>query len=125
MVAQLFAVWSPTTLVVAIVAGALVGYFLVGMVAADPDYAAATATAAELGRVVAFLAAILGVVFYVGQAVGSWADGDPNWPRVVGRFGLWLVYAGVLGLGAWRRVADTGARRRREALAQAHREIDA
>lgn len=122
---QLFAVWSPATLVGAIVAGALVGYLIVGRFASDPEYASLLASAREIGLLTAVLASLLGIVFYVVQAVSSYADGDPQWPRVISRFGLWLVYAGVLGIGTWLRLEHAAAQRKRNALAQAHREIDA
>lgn len=39
-----------------------------------------------------------GFLFYVLQTIGAFAAGDPLWPRIVGRFGLFLVMALAHGL---------------------------
>ena len=120
---SLLVVWTPATMAVAVLAGIGVGYWIVGRFAADPRWAAASASPRGLGILVAVLAAIVGLVFYVGQATATFVEGDPNWPRVVSRFGLWLLYAVFLGLGTWRRVADQVRARRTAIRTRAEREL--
>lgn len=119
---DLLVVWSPATLVVAVLAGLGVGYWMVGRVAADPTWASPNATALGLGFLVTVLAIGIGIVFYVGQATATAVEGGP-WDRVVSRFGLWIVYAIFLGVGTWRRVADHIAARKAVARLRAEQEL--
>lgn len=115
-------VWSPATLIVSVVAGIGVGYWIVGRVAADPAWVSATASARGLGLLAATLMIGVGLVFYVGQATATAVEGGP-WERVVSRFGLWVVYAMFLGLGTGRRVADHIEARKAAARIRAQREL--
>lgn len=116
-------VWTPATSITALMAGLAMGFFVVGTIAANPLYASNLAAASAVGRLVGGMAIITGVVFYVGQAIAAIADGDAGWPRVVSRFGLWMVYAIALGIGSWLRLRRHAAMRAKAAVAQAHLEI--
>jgi hypothetical protein len=120
---DLLVVWSPATLIVSVIAGLGVGYWIVGRVAADPAWASPSASAGGLALLVAVLAIGVGLVFFVGQATATAVEGGP-WERVASRFGLWVVYAIFLGLGTGRRVADHMEARRAAARIRAHRELD-
>lgn len=120
---SLLVVWSPTTLIVAVLAGLGVGYWIVGRIASDPVWVAGTATPRGLGILTILLAVAIGLVFYAGQTAATWAENDDAWPRVVSRFGLWVVYSVFLGLGTWRRVADHLEARRTAARLRAKSEL--
>lgn len=120
---SLLVVWSPATLVGAIVAGFGMGYWMVGKVAADPAWVSPTATPRGLGVLVTAMALGAGLLFFLGQAAATFAEQDPNWSRVVSRSGLWCVYALFLGIGTWRRVADHIAARLAAARLRAEREL--
>lgn len=115
--------WTSATFIAAILAGLGIGYVLLGALAIDPAYVTARA-ARSVGLLIGgtFLAA--GLAFYATQMVVSAAQDDESWPRVVGRFGLWVVYAVCLGVGSWWRAREQARINRSHARARAIREID-
>lgn len=122
-VTELLTVWSPATIIGAVVAGFGVGYWMVGKVAADPTWTSPSVSARGIGLLVILLSLAAGLLFFVGQAAATYAEGDTNWPRVVSRSGIWCVYAVFLGIGTWRRVADHIAARKAAARIRAEREL--
>lgn len=123
--ADLTAVWSPATILAAIVAGAIVGIVLVGSLASNPAYAAKDATPLRYGLLTAVAAGAAGCAFYSLQILASYVDEDPNWRRAASRFLLWVVFSIVIGLGTWIRLVRHIARRHREAHDRAVAEIEA
>lgn len=92
-------VWSPASLLFAIVAGLLLGYFAIGRYASDPVYASGQATPREYGLLVAALAIAVGLIFFGFQVLGTYLDGDSGWTRVVSRFFVWVLYCGAIAFG--------------------------
>lgn len=107
-------VWSLQSALLAVIAG--VGYgMLVGWIATDPTYSAGIATALRLAVIAFVFAASAGLVFFALQTLGTYLSGDPNWPRVMSRYGQWIVFSAAIGVTTWARVER--AHRRRKARA--------
>lgn len=116
-------VWTPMSAILAIVAG--VGYgLLVGWIATDPNYSAGTASALRLAFIAFTFAASAGLVFFALQTLGTYLSGDPNWPRVMSRYGQWVVFSLAIGVTTWFRVENSIRRRRRRAHDLVAAEID-
>jgi hypothetical protein len=113
---ELSSVWTPLSVVVAALSGALLGYVVLGQFAADPAYASGIASPLQVGVLTVVLLAAIGLIFYGGQIGTSWIGGDTNWARVVSRFGVWLAYSAAIGLGLYLRLR----RHLRARHAQAH-----
>lgn len=107
-------VWTPTSALLAVAAGIAYG-LLIGWIATDPSYSAGTASAIRLALIAVVFAASAGLVFFAAQTLGTYLSGDPNWPRVMSRYGQWLVFSGAIGVVTWARVER--AHRRRKARA--------
>ncbi len=122
---ELIEVWSPLSILAALVSGLIVGYLLVGRFASDPAYASGVSTPIEYGIVAAVLAAALGAIFYGLQIATSWFGGDTAWTRVVSRFGLWALYSVAIGIGTWIRLNRHIARKHAEAHERAVAELGA
>lgn len=116
--------WSLSTVVVAVLAGIGVGWAILGQLAADTTYASPTLTPRQVGVVVVWTGLAAGLAFYVGQTVASAADGDFAWPRIVGRYGLWVLYAFSLGIGSYFRLRRHLAAKQAQAEHRAHVEIE-
>lgn len=116
-------VWSPSAIAAAVVGGLGMGIFVLGSVATDARYTSGIATPHQVAQLVTVVTFVGGLVFFVGQATATWAEHDPNWPRVVSRFGVWCAYAVALGAGTWLRLGWAAARRRRRVLARARQEL--
>lgn len=117
-------VWSPATFIVAILAGIAFGYAVLGMLSSDPTYANDNLTPRQVAVLVIWTCAAIGAVFYVGQSVAAYTGGDTGWPRVVARYGLWLVYSLSLGFGTWVRLRFHLATMHRRAVIRAQRAVE-
>jgi hypothetical protein len=124
-VSDLFGVWTPATLIAAVVAGLGIGYFVVGAIARNPYFSSGRATPFANGAVAAGALAIALAAFYTGQVFGAIAGGDVLWARILSRFTLSLVYALFLGVGTWaacrRDQHNRHARARLQAMQELHR----
>lgn len=86
---SLFVVWTPASIVAAIVGGALVGLLLISRFD-NPRF-----DARESAAVVALLGSFAGLVFWSAL----FSDGPTNAWRVVSRFGLFLLFIVAMGIG--------------------------
>lgn len=111
---ELTAVWTPLSLGVAVLSGALLGYVVLGRFAADPAYASGIASPLEVAVLTFVLTAAAGLIFYGGQIGTSWIGGDTAWTRVVSRYGIWLAYSVAIGVGLWIRLHRHLARKHAE-----------
>ncbi len=97
---DVFAVWSPASVLAAITGGLVVGWTVsvlvisnyLGVVHASPRLVA-TSTG--------LMAAWAGLVFYVGQVTDAMLSGDPGLPRILSRFLIWLMFSAAIGVGLW------------------------
>lgn len=112
-------------IIIALIGGALAGYFLVGVVAGDPTWVSPVATPKAVGILVGSYSIAIGGLFYLGQTIASLVDGDPGWPRIASRFVVYVVFCLALGAFTWLRLVWHIDHRRREARLRAQREIDA
>lgn len=98
---ELASVWTPASLVSAIVGGVGIGYFVIGQILRNPRYSSGQASAVDVAKLVIGSAAIVGATFYVGQILSTFFEAGENlaW-RIISRFTLWLLYALCLGVGA-------------------------
>jgi hypothetical protein len=115
----LFGVWTPAVLVSAAMTGGGVGYIAVGAIIRNPLFSSGLASPSQNAALVTIVAMLGGGAFWIGQVIGSLADGDPLWPRVLSRFTVWLVFAGCLGIGAYFAARRDQARRTARARAKA------
>ena len=107
-------VWTPTSAILAIVAGIAYG-LLVGWIATDPNYSAGIASAARLAVIAFVFAASAGLIFFALQTLGTYLSGDPNWPRVMSRYGQWVVFSLAIAVTTWVLVERDRHRRRARA----------
>lgn len=112
-------IWSPAAISAGVAGGFGMGLLLIGPFASSPRYSAGLVPPSRIGILTAALGALLGLAFFVGQAVASYATGDALWPRVVARFGVWLIFAAALGVGTFIRVRIEDRRRKARFLARA------
>lgn len=115
-------VWTWPTVAVALVAGFALGVTVVGYLSALPAYASGVAAAWKYGLLTALGGALAGGVFYVGQALVTFAESSDAWERVVSRWGLWALYSAALGFGTFVRL-EVYRRRRQQEKFNAGREV--
>lgn len=116
-------VWTPATVVAAVVGGILVGVFIIGPILADPIYVASTATTAMLTKITIFAGVASNAVFWFGQLLASYSGGDDAWPRILGRAFIQLVFVLFIGAGTWFKVRRSISIRKARARAIAERQI--
>lgn len=121
---ELVEVWTPLSIVAAILSGLVVGYFLVGRFASDPAYASGIAGPVDYALITAVLSIAIGMIFYSLQILTSFIGGDTAWTRVVSRFGLWVLYALAIGFGTWLRLRRHIALKHVEAHERAVHELE-
>lgn len=109
-------VWTPLSIAAAVLPGLAFGYFAVGWLAIHPRYSTGLASGAEIGGLTFILTAGVALLFFAFQAAATYAVHDPAWPRVVSRYGTWVIFAAAIGLAAWARIR----RDRRQRRARAH-----
>lgn len=121
---ELFGVWTPATVLAAIVAGLGFGYIFTDTIIRTAWFAS-LALPARLGAVLMGVAlGGAGVVFYIGQVAATIAGGDSQWPRVLSRFTLWLVCAVFLAVGTYLAAKRDEAKRHARARDKARLEVD-
>jgi len=101
---QLTEVWTPLSTIANFVGGLLFGVLGVGWAAVHPTYSARLARPAELAVITFLMTAAAGLVFYGIQTATTYLGDDASWTRVVGRFGIWLLFAIAIAVGAWLRM---------------------
>lgn len=100
MLDGLTAVWTPATIVAAILTGLLVGAFPIGFVISRSRYRLPTIGPGEYGVLVAILGTLVGIAFFVGQVYAAGAvDNDPLAYRIASRYALFLLFGPCMGLG--------------------------
>lgn len=109
---QVSEVWTPLSVASAAIAGVLFGFLAIGLVTTKARFSSGDAGPLEVGFLTFALVASAGLVFYALQAVTTYLGGDPQWTRVVSRYGLWLLYSAALGVGTLLR-SQLALRRRR------------
>lgn len=119
-VAQVF---TAVNLITGVLGGLLAGYFLVGLVAADPTWVSPLATPRRVAVLVASYNVAVGGLFYLGQTVAALMDGDTGWPRLATRFLLWIVFSLALGVGTYARLVVHARQRERQARERVRREL--
>ena len=115
-------VWTPATVLTAVVTGLAIGFVVLGYLGSTPTYAA-DGTPGQVGRIVAFGGALAGLVFYVGQAAATYAEDDPNAQRIVSRYMLWVLYSMGMGLGTYLRLEAIARKRHKDVHQQAVDEL--
>lgn len=53
----------------------------------------------QQGAIISVLTMIVGLIFFAGQTTQAFLSDDPFWPRILGRFALWLLFSLALGAG--------------------------
>lgn len=122
-VADITEVWTPLSALLAVFAGVAYG-LLVGWIATDPNYSAGTASALRLAVIATVFAASAGLIFFALQTLGTYLSGDSNWPRVMSRYGQWVVFSLSIGITTWVRVERDLQRRRARAHERAVAELE-
>lgn len=117
-------VWSPGTRIAAAVSGVLVGVAFVGPLLAAHTYASIYQTASRSALYVSASTMFTGVVFYAGQAVAAYWEGDPSWARILARYVLWVLFAVCLGLGTYVSLRVSEYRKSRAAKSQAKKNVN-
>lgn len=118
--AAITTVWTPETIIVATVAGFLLGVLVVGKITSLPSYVS-DATALEVAIGLAITGILAGAVFYVGQALVDVAEDIPA--RLLSRFSVWCIYVLAMAVGTGIRVAVDRQNRRRLLLDRARSEV--
>lgn len=116
--AELAEVWTPISAAAAIATGVIYG-LAVGWIATNPLYSAGLAGAARVAFLALIFAASGGLLFFAGQALGSYLSADEFWYRVMSRYGQWVLFSMAIGLTVWILVQRDRSRRRRRAHDQA------
>lgn len=120
---ELFGVWTPATAIAAIVGGLGFGYVFTAAIIRTALFAS-LAIPARVGAVLMGLLMMgAGILFYLGQVAATIAGGDSQWPRVLSRFTLWLVYAIFLAVGTYFAARRDEQRRHAWARETAQREV--
>lgn len=109
---------DPTSILVASLAGTLLGAIVLGQLAATPTYASA-ATPGEVGRIVAACGIVVGLVFFFGQAAI-----DRQYEAAVGTFANWTAYSVGIGIGTWLRLLVDETQRHETIRDMAKRQVD-
>lgn len=102
--AQLTEVWAPLTVGIALISGFLFGFGILGLFAVDPQYATRDVEPLEASAWTAATIAAIGLVFYGGQVLTAYLDGDIQWTRIVSRYAIWVFYSVAIGAGLWLRI---------------------
>lgn len=93
-------VWTFTSVTPAIVGGLAFGV-VIGLAANNPFFASRIATPGLYAVLLVAFKITSGVIFYTGQILDAYLSGDPNWTRVVSRFGLWLIFSFSIGVSVF------------------------
>lgn len=111
--ADLTAVWTPPSALVALVSGVVFGLG-VGWIATSPSRSRSDlAGPLRIGLTAALFVASAGLTFYAGQTLAGYLGHDPLWFRVMSRYGQWLLFSLAIGATTWLLIRrDRGARRR-------------
>lgn len=115
LVGALGEVWTPLSVLAAVVSGLLLGVFLLGWFATNPRYSTGLVPPATVAFLTFWSSALALLVFYAGQTAATYLVGDEAWPRVASRYGLWVVSSGAIAVGTWVRVRVERHRRRTKA----------
>lgn len=121
--AVLTEVWTTTSVLVAVFAGLVLGFVVLGYLSTLPTYATA-ASPGQVARVTAMAGAVAGLVFYAGQAAAAAVEGDATFDRLISRMCLWVLYSCAMALGLWLRLRLELHRRRRHVLEVAHAAVE-
>lgn len=116
---NLTTVWSPISALLAIMAGTAYGV-AAGRIATNPAYSAGIASPIRTAVITSIFAASGGLIFFAAQSLGSYLSNDPNWSRVMSRYGQWFLFSIAIGVTTWilvRRDRDARHRRAREIIA--------
>lgn len=113
-------VWTPATFL-ADVMGAVAFGLVSGPVAA---WFMPHISAARLGLVTGGYLVLAVIVFWIGQGVAAYADGDTGWPRIVNRSVIQLLFALLIGMTTWLRVRSAARRHLRDLHERAVSEVD-
>lgn len=111
---ELSKVWTPSSAVLAIIAGVVYG-ILAGRVANNPTYSSGVASPIHIAIVTGVFAASSGLIFFAAQTLGSYLSNDPNWSRVMSRYGQWVLFSVTIACTTWALVRRDRAVRRKRA----------
>ncbi len=110
---------DPQAILVAALAGLLLGAIVLGHIAALPTYVSA-ATPGEVGRIVAACGIVVGIVFYLGHASIDRSSAD----ELPGQLANWFAYSIGIGLGCYLRLLVAEVQRTETIKATATREVE-
>jgi xanthine/uracil/vitamin C permease (AzgA family) len=110
---------DPQAVLVATLAGLLLGTIVLGHIAALPTYASA-ATPGEVGRIIGAAGVVIGLVFYLGQAVIDRSTVD----HLTSQLANWFAYSIGIGIGCYLRLIVDEAQRKEAIQTMAERQVD-
>ena len=110
---------DPQAILVAALAGLLLGAIVLGQIAALPTYASA-ATPGEVGRIIAAAGVVVGIVFYLAQTAIDRSTAD----HLPGQLANWFAYSLGIGVGCWLRLLVDEAQRKEAIQSMARQQVD-
>ncbi len=110
---------DPSAVLVATLAGILLGAVVIGHIASLPTYASA-ATPGEVGRIVGAAGVGIGLVFYIGQAGLDRSEVV----HLAGQLANWFAYSIGIGIGCYLRLLVDETQRKEAIQAMAQRQVD-
>lgn len=116
-------VWTPLSALFAIIAGVAIGVGI-GWFATNPQYSTGTATPRRLSTLIAFTGMSAGLAFFALQTLGTYLSHDPQWPRVMSRYGQWVVFSVAIGVTTWYLIRRDRDRRHARARANVANDRD-
>lgn len=122
-IADLTAVWTPLSALVAIASGVLFGLAF-GLFASSTRSRSDLAGPLRIALTGALFVASAGLTFYAGQTLAGYLVHDPLWFRVMSRYGQWVLFSGSLGATSWLLIRHDRSGRRRRAHDRAVIEIE-
>lgn len=100
LVADILTVWTPWTVLAAILSGLIIGIGLSWPIS-NPLWSSRVATRGQVSVFVAVMSAWIVTVLYVASILAAVASGDVGFVRAVSRYTLFLFAALVSGAGCW------------------------
>lgn len=123
-IADLTAVWTPLSALVAIASGVLFGLAF-GLFAVNPTRSRSDlAGPLRIALTGALFVASAGLTFYAGQTLAGYLVHDPLWFRVMSRYGQWVLFSASIGAMSWVLIRHDRSGRRRRAHDRAVIEIE-
>ena len=121
--ADLTAVWTPLSALVALISGVLFGLAF-GVFATSPIHSRSDlAGPLRIALIATLFAMSAGLTFYAGQSLAGYVSHDPLWFRVMSRYGQWLLFSAAIGVTTWALIRRDRRCRRSRAHSRALSEL--